>query len=64
MDPEQYSVFQDPIEKGFSAAGDKSLMDFQISPFVTMVMGDDVKKCMMPIRGLDGPVYWRNGCAR
>ena len=51
MDPEQYSVFKDPIEQGFAAAGDKTLMDFQISPFVTMVMGDDVKKCMMPIRG-------------
>ncbi len=51
MDPEQYSVFQDPIEKGFAAAGDKTLMDFQISPFVTVVMGDDVKQCMMPIRG-------------
>ncbi len=51
MDPEQYSVFQDPIEKGFSAAGDKTLMDFQISPFVTMVMGEDVQQCMAPIRG-------------
>lgn len=51
MDPDQYSVFQKPIEEGFAAAGDKSLMDFQISPFVTMVMGDDVEQCRMPVRG-------------
>jgi F420-dependent oxidoreductase-like protein len=51
MDPDQYSVFQGPIEKGFKAAGDKSLLQFDIAPFVTVIMGDDVKQCMMPIRG-------------
>ena len=51
MDPDKYSVFQEPVEKGLAAAGDKSLMDFQISPFVTVVMGDDVEQCMMPVRG-------------
>ena len=51
MDPDQYSVFQGPIEKGFKAAGDKSLLQFDVAPFVTVIMGDDVKQCMMPIRG-------------
>ena len=52
MDPEQYSVFKEPIEKGFKAAGGgKSLSDFDVAPFVTVIMGDDVKQCMMPIRG-------------
>ena len=51
MDPEQYSVFEEPINKGFAAAGDKSLLDFDVAPFVTAVMGDDVEQCMMPIRG-------------
>ena len=52
MDPDQYSVFKEPIEKGFKAAGgDKSLKDFDVAPFVTVIMGDDVKQCMMPIRG-------------
>lgn len=51
MDPDQYSVFEDPIAKGFAAAGEKTLMDFQVSPFVTMIMGEDVEQCMMPIRG-------------
>ena len=51
MDPEQYDVFAKPIEEGFAAAGDKNLTQFDISPFVTVVMGDDVEQCMMPVRG-------------
>jgi F420-dependent oxidoreductase-like protein len=51
MDPEKYRVFEKPIRDGFSKAGDKSLLDFDISPFVTVVMGDDVEQCMAPIRG-------------
>jgi len=51
MDPAKYSVFQEPIEKGFASAGDKTLLDFDIAPFVTCVMGDNVEECMQPIRG-------------
>jgi alkanesulfonate monooxygenase SsuD/methylene tetrahydromethanopterin reductase-like flavin-dependent oxidoreductase (luciferase family) len=51
MDPDQYSVFQPAIEKGFAAAGDKDLTQFEICPFVTVIMGDDVDTCMQPIRG-------------
>ncbi len=52
MDPEQYHVFEEPIKKGFAAAGgDKNLTQFDIAPFVTMIMGDDVDQCMAPIRG-------------
>ncbi|MEM9621265.1 MAG: LLM class flavin-dependent oxidoreductase, partial [Pseudomonadota bacterium] len=52
MDPEQYSVFADPIQKGFDAAGnDKNLTQFDVAPFVTVVMGDDLEQCMMPVRG-------------
>ncbi|HEY5680604.1 MAG TPA: LLM class F420-dependent oxidoreductase [Pseudomonadales bacterium] len=52
MDPEQYHVFEEPVAKGFaSAGGDKDLTRFDIAPFVTVVMGDDVEQCMMPIRG-------------
>ena len=50
MDPEKYSVFEPAIDKGFAAAGDKNLTQFEVSPFVTVVMGDDVEQCMMPIR--------------
>lgn len=51
MDPEKYSVFEEPIKKGFAKAGDKNLTQFEVSPFVTVVIGDDVDACMAPIRG-------------
>ncbi len=52
MDPDQYSVFKEPIEKGLKAAGGgKSLADFDVAPFVTVIIGDDVKQCMQMIRG-------------
>ena len=50
MDPDQFHVFQEPIEKGFKAAGNKTLKQFDIAPFVTAIMGDDVAACMAPIR--------------
>ncbi len=51
MDPENYGVFEDYINNGISAAGDKHVSQFEVSPFVTVVIGDDVEQCMMPIRG-------------
>ncbi|MGI9326937.1 MAG: LLM class F420-dependent oxidoreductase [Pseudomonadales bacterium] len=52
MDPEQYHVFDEPIKKGFAkAGGDKNLSQFDIAPFITCIMGDDVEQCMIPIRG-------------
>ena len=50
MDPENYAVFDEPIQRGFAKAGDKDLTQFEVSPFVTVVLGDDVEQCMMPIR--------------
>jgi F420-dependent oxidoreductase-like protein len=50
MDPEQYSVFEKPINAGLAKAG-KERNQFDVAPFVTVIMGDDVEKCMMPIRG-------------
>ena len=50
MDPEKYHVFGDPIERGFAKAGRRSLEQFDVAPFVTAVMGDDVAQCMQPIR--------------
>src|SRR5262249_15492122 len=50
MDPDQFNVFPEPIEKGFKAAGNKTLEQFDIAPFVKAIMGDDVKACMAPIR--------------
>src|SRR5262245_3280953 len=51
MDPDQYKVFQEPIEKGFKASGGaKTLQQFDIAPFVAVNVGDDVKACMAPLR--------------
>jgi F420-dependent oxidoreductase-like protein len=50
MDPEKYSVFKGSIEKGL-AKGGRTLAQFDVAPFVTAIVGDDVKQCMMPIRG-------------
>ena len=33
------------------AGGGKDLTQFDIAPFVTLIMGDDVEACMQPIRG-------------
>lgn len=53
MNPERYDIFSDSIEAGFAKAGNnKSLKDFSISPFVTAVMGDDVERCRMPVKGM------------
>ena len=49
-DPERFQVFKEPLEEGFAAAGDKTLADFDLAPFITVSIGDDVEKCMMPIK--------------
>ena len=43
MDPNKYDVLGDSIEQGFAKAGSgKSLKDFDIAPFVTVAMNDDL----------------------
>jgi F420-dependent oxidoreductase-like protein len=43
MDPTKYAVIGDSIEEGFEKAGNgKSLKDFDIAPFVTVAMNDDL----------------------
>ena len=51
MDPEQFHVFEQPIRSGLAKAGGKTLAEFDVAPFLTVVMGDDVEQCMMPLRG-------------
>ena len=50
MDPQQFHVFEEPINKGFEAAGGKILDDFAIAPFVRVIIGDDVDACMKPLK--------------
>ena len=43
MDPKKYDVLGESIEQGFEKAGNgKSLKDFDIAPFVTVAMNDDL----------------------
>ena len=43
MDPNKYDVLGESIEQGFEKAGNgKSLKDFDIAPFITVAMNDDL----------------------
>ena len=43
MDPNKYDVLGESIEQGFEKAGNgKSLEDFDVAPFVTVAMNDDL----------------------
>jgi len=50
MNPDRFDVFEDSINKGLKKGG-RSLADYDIAPFVTCVMGDDVDACRQPIKG-------------
>ena len=51
MNPERYDLLEPSLKKGFDRAGNgKSLADFQISPFVTAIMGDDLEQCRGPVK--------------
>ncbi len=51
MNPERFDIFEASLEKGFAkAGGGKSLDDFEIAPFVTCIMADDIEKCRAPIK--------------
>lgn len=53
MNPERFDLFEEPLNDGFAkAGGGKSLDGFEVAPFVTVVMGDDVEKCRMPVKGM------------
>ncbi|MYE80807.1 MAG: LLM class F420-dependent oxidoreductase [Gammaproteobacteria bacterium] len=50
MDPENDHVFEESINQGLTA-GNRSRTEFDVAPFVTVALGDDIEQCMMPIRG-------------
>ncbi|MEN8183267.1 MAG: LLM class F420-dependent oxidoreductase [Myxococcota bacterium] len=53
MNPERFDLLEPHLEKGFAkAGGGKSLAGFDVAPFVTCVMGDDVDRCRMPVKGM------------
>ena len=52
MNPERYDIFEDALNEGFAkAGGGKSLENFEIAPFCTVVLNDDLEKARMPVKG-------------
>ena len=48
-DPENFSVFEQPLNEGFARAGEpKSLENFEILPLVQVTIGDDLEECRLP----------------
>jgi F420-dependent oxidoreductase-like protein len=53
MNPEKADVLMPHIEKGFAKSDvDKSLDNFDLAPFITTIMGDDVAACRAPIKAM------------
>jgi F420-dependent oxidoreductase-like protein len=53
MSPEKANVLMPSIEKGIAAAAaPKKLADFDVAPFITCVVGDDLASCRMPVKGM------------
>jgi F420-dependent oxidoreductase-like protein len=51
MNPERFDIFEESLEKGFAkAGGGKSLADFEMAPFVTTLMSDDIEMCRAPVK--------------
>ena len=52
MNPERFDLFADALNEGFAESGGKSLAQFDVAPFVSVVMGDDLKKCYVPVKAM------------
>ena len=53
MNPERFDLFEQPLKDGFArAGGGKGLDSFEVAPFVSVVMGDELDHCRMPIKGM------------
>jgi F420-dependent oxidoreductase-like protein len=53
MNPERFDLFEQPLKDGFArAGGGKDLDSFEVAPFVSVVMGDQLDHCRMPIKGM------------
>ena len=51
MNPERFDLFAGALKEGFAAAGNgKSLENFEIAPFVQIVVGNDLDACRWPIK--------------
>ena len=51
MNPERSDIFAPSIKKGLDKSGRKR-SDFNVAPFVTAIMGDDVSACRFPVKSM------------
>jgi F420-dependent oxidoreductase-like protein len=51
MSPAKTAVVETPLARGL-AKGGRRRADFDLAPFVTVVLGDDLEKCRMPVKGM------------
>ncbi|HYA35504.1 MAG TPA: LLM class F420-dependent oxidoreductase, partial [Candidatus Binataceae bacterium] len=53
MSPERWDLYDKSLKAGFAkTGGKKSLANFDVAPFVNCVMGPDIEKCRMPVKGM------------
>ena len=50
MPPEKGDVLIESIQTGLSKSG-RSLVEYDVAPFVTVMIGDNLEHCRMPIKG-------------
>ena len=51
MNPERFDIFKPAIDEGLAKTGNKkTLADFDVAPFVTCVMGDDLEACRNQVK--------------
>lgn len=51
MNPERGDIFAASINKGLEKSG-RARSDFNVAPFVTAIMGDDVAACRFPVKSM------------
>lgn len=51
MNPERADIFTPSINKGLEKSG-KQRSEFNVAPFVTAIMGDDVSACRFPVKSM------------
>jgi alkanesulfonate monooxygenase SsuD/methylene tetrahydromethanopterin reductase-like flavin-dependent oxidoreductase (luciferase family) len=53
MNPDRDDVVNEHVERGIAkAGGGKSRADFDVAPFITTILGDDVERCRMPVKSM------------
>lgn len=51
MNPGRFDLFEAPVQRGLEKSG-RELSQFDVAPFVTAIMGDDVAACRMPVKAM------------